>query len=458
MSPLLIPGQSGMPPVIFLKISTIKNMFDLIITNNGVCTGTPIENNPQFRTFKHMFWTYEPVVKGFQYCKPVVYIDGTHTYGKYEMTLLIASAIEGNNHIMPIAFAIVKSETAASWRYFMRMLKRYVLGERKVCIISDRGSGIMSAMEGPEWGGDTHKWCIRHLVSNFHNAFKKKYLKKLAEKAGRAYQEHKRDRYMSLIEADSPEGYAYLDRLDVTKWSMSGDTSGMRHGVMTTNYAESVNAMLKNIRGLPITAMLEAIFNKVNSVFIKHVNDYKMWLASGFMWTPVCAHRMETWENKSRTHTASQFNVAQKVFNVLTQLDNVRQKGGNTQQVRLLDGTCTCGKFQQWKIPCSHAIAACNQYGENYRDYISWYYKCEYGILAWSSVSFEPLWNRKRWINSTEIPFVPNRQWMRKKGRPVESRRRNEMDQTFRDRRNSNYCRRCLTYGHNLSSCPFRVQ
>ncbi|XP_055960819.1 uncharacterized protein LOC130015171 [Mercurialis annua] len=58
-------------------------------------TGTPIENNPQFRTFKHMFWTYEPVVKGFQYCKPVVYIDGTHTYGKYEMTLLIASAIEG---------------------------------------------------------------------------------------------------------------------------------------------------------------------------------------------------------------------------------------------------------------------------------------------------------------------------------------------------------------------------
>ncbi|XP_050219529.2 uncharacterized protein LOC126669930 [Mercurialis annua] len=37
-------------------------------------------------------------------------------------------------------------------------------------------------------------------------------------------------------------------------------------------------------------------------------------------------------------------------------------------------------------------------------------------------------------------------QWMRKKGRPVESRRRNEMDQTFRDRRNSNYCRRCLTY------------
>ncbi|XP_050207765.1 uncharacterized protein LOC126657163 [Mercurialis annua] len=130
-------------------------------------TGTPIENNSQFRTFKHMFWTYEPVMKGFQYCKPVVYIDGTHTYGKYEMTLLIASAIEGNNHIMPIAFAIVKSETAASWRYFMRMLKRYVLGERKVCIISDRGSGIMSAMEGPEWAGDTHKWCIRRLVSNF---------------------------------------------------------------------------------------------------------------------------------------------------------------------------------------------------------------------------------------------------------------------------------------------------
>ncbi|XP_050238708.1 uncharacterized protein LOC126688149 [Mercurialis annua] len=395
-------------------------------------TGTPIvrtkENDPEIRTFKHMFWTYEPLVAGFHYCKPVVYIDVAHLYGKYEMTLLIASAIDGNNHIMPIAFALRRSETSPAWKYFMRMLKRYVLHQRKVCIISDRVEGIITTMDGPDWTMDTHKFCIRHLVSNFHTAFKRKYLKKFAEKAGRAYQVKKRDKYMGLIQRDSPQGYAYLDAFDPGKWSMSGDTTGMRHGVITINYVESVNAMLKNIRGLPVTAMLEAIFNKLVSIFTRHSTSYKEYLACNYEWTPVCAHTMQLQEQKSKTHTAVLFNVDQKIYNVTTRRDNVRQKGGNTQQVNLLARTCTCGKFQQWKIPCSHVIAACTQYGENHRQYIARFYRCEYAIRAWSAASFQPIRDRDYWIASTEIPFIPNSEWMRKKGRSVESWRRNEMD------------------------------
>ncbi|XP_050237266.1 uncharacterized protein LOC126686978 isoform X1 [Mercurialis annua] len=410
-------------------------MSNMTATNPGTvwhATGSPIvrskEDDPEIRMFKRMFWTYEPLVAGFRYCKPVVYIDGTHLYGKYEMTLLIASAIDGNNHIMPIAFALVRSETGPSWKYFMRMLKKYVLRQRKVCIISDQSAGIMTTMDGPDWTSYTHKICIQHLMSNFHTSFKKKHLKILVEKAGRAYQVKKRERYMRLMQAASPQGYAYLNALDPGNWSMSGDTTGSRHGVMTINYAESINAMLKNIHRLPVTAMLEAIFNKLGSMFTRHWTSYKEYLACDYEWTPLCAHIMKHGEEKSKTHKAALYNPDQKIYDVKTWRDFDRKKGGHRQQVYLLDGTCTCGKFQQWKIPCSHAIAACTQYGENPRQYIAWFYRCEYAILAWSAASFQPLRDRDHWIDSTEIPFVPNSKWMRKKGGAVESKQRNEMD------------------------------
>ena len=40
-----------------------------------------------------------------------------------------------------------------------------------------------------------------------------------------------------------------MDKIPKEKWTLSHD-GGHRHGVMTTNYAESVNAMFKSIRSM----------------------------------------------------------------------------------------------------------------------------------------------------------------------------------------------------------------
>ncbi|XP_050207422.1 uncharacterized protein LOC126656842 [Mercurialis annua] len=125
---------------------------------------------PKVVTFIRMFWTFKPTIEGFRFCKPVLFVDGTHLYGKYKMTLLIASAIDGNSHIMPLAFALVESE----------ILKR------------------------PKWAGVAHKFFIRHFCSNFQTKFRNKVLKKLAEKAGREYQKKKYTRYVDIIKIRSP--------------------------------------------------------------------------------------------------------------------------------------------------------------------------------------------------------------------------------------------------------------
>lgn len=139
---------------------------------------------PKVVTFIRMFWTFKPTIEGFRFCKPVLFVDGTHLYGKYKMTLLIASAIDGNSHIMPLAFALVESESTASYEYFFEHLREHVICERKVAIISDRHAGILSVLKRPEWAGVAHKFCIRHFCSNFQTKFRNKVLKKLADKAG----------------------------------------------------------------------------------------------------------------------------------------------------------------------------------------------------------------------------------------------------------------------------------
>ncbi|XP_061356980.1 uncharacterized protein LOC133301373 [Gastrolobium bilobum] len=43
-----------------------------------------------------------------RWCKSVIHVDGTHKYNKYKGTLLIVTAQDGNNEVLPIAFAVVE--------------------------------------------------------------------------------------------------------------------------------------------------------------------------------------------------------------------------------------------------------------------------------------------------------------------------------------------------------------
>ena len=58
--------------------------------------------------FESVFWAFGPSIQGFVHYRPVVYIDATHLYGKYEGKLMIATATDVNNGIYPLAFAVME--------------------------------------------------------------------------------------------------------------------------------------------------------------------------------------------------------------------------------------------------------------------------------------------------------------------------------------------------------------
>ncbi|KAH0650215.1 hypothetical protein KY284_030127 [Solanum tuberosum] len=99
--------------------------------------------------FNYVFWTFKPCIDGFVFCRPVISIDGTHVYGKYDIKLLIAIATDGNGSILPLAFAIVANESMETWSLFLDHLHLHVVkGRRDVALILDRHHGILSSVDG----------------------------------------------------------------------------------------------------------------------------------------------------------------------------------------------------------------------------------------------------------------------------------------------------------------------
>ena len=71
-----------------------------------------------------MFFSFAICIESFRHCRPVLYIDGTFLTGKYKGQILAAIGVDGNQHIVPIAFAFVECENYESWLFFPRELKR----------------------------------------------------------------------------------------------------------------------------------------------------------------------------------------------------------------------------------------------------------------------------------------------------------------------------------------------
>lgn len=62
-------------------------------------------------------------------CRPFIGVDGCHLKGKYGGVLLSAIATDANFGIFPLAFAIVESENADSWTWFLTLLSEYLDNE-----------------------------------------------------------------------------------------------------------------------------------------------------------------------------------------------------------------------------------------------------------------------------------------------------------------------------------------
>ncbi|XP_030970186.1 uncharacterized protein LOC115990499 [Quercus lobata] len=446
----------------------------------------PLEGTTLLR---YVYWAFAPCIAAFQYCRPVISIDGTHLYGKYKGVLMIAMATDANQKVLPIAFAVVDKESGASWGWFLECLRtsiERVIENKDICIISDRHKGIKCAIR--EWprGQDRrervyHRYCLRHVASNFNTHFNNPTLKALALKAGYATHDAKfvsimqtiKEAEINLLRGVDPTDrriirympYTYLMSEDVDKWTQSHD-GGRRYGAMTTNISECFNGVLKGARGLPIAAMVEFTYFKLVAYFHDRHKQITSDLSRGKVWSDYAMEIYNKNEQKIAGHTLRNYNHAEGIYQVVTPYNDHRAGGGNhSHDVRIFDRTCGCGKWQNLKIPCSHAIKVLKALHLDAPSYIDPCYSLNNAILTYSHNFVVPK-SESLWRDVRGPRWVPDPRLLRAKGRPTMSRIRNEMDGVRRERGSRREdpelreiqprqrCTVCHQEGHNRRCCP----
>ncbi|KAK4386306.1 hypothetical protein Sango_2501200 [Sesamum angolense] len=307
------------------------------------------------------------------------------------------AAMDGNQQVLPLAFAIVDEETYPSWKWFLQQLSRHVIrGRRGMCLISDRHGGLIKVVrEGPDFVSPhgVHRYCLRHVCSNFNSNFKNVVLKDLCWQAGSEYQVRKFNRIMEEIKKQDVKAFAYLDQINKEKWTASHD-GGWRCGIMTTNMSECINGVLKGARRLPVSALVEITLERIVHYFrVRAIKGQKM-LQNNQLWTDFACKMFISWQQKAVEHTVTKYSHAQQSASVQTRRQN--RHGMNTHVVKIANRECSCGKWNQFGIPCSHAQKVCGAYNISAASMV----KNHYDLMAYNntySKHFEPVQSEDYW-------------------------------------------------------------
>ncbi|KAK1680243.1 hypothetical protein QYE76_041091 [Lolium multiflorum] len=323
-------------------------------------TKMTLHDGKRVRVFHRAFWSFEQCTRAFEHCRPVIAVDGTFLTGQYKGTLLVAIANDVSNRLVPLAFALVEIENNDNWEWFFHILRtRVIPPSKEVCVISDRHQGILNAVELaiPGHAPLHHRWCMRHFCANFYRACKSKEFSDLLQDCCLAYSERRfANLYNGLLKHKdlNAGGQEFLHRHLIfnSKWARAYDEDGRRYGQMTSNMAECFNNVLKGVRALPVTAIIQYTFEKLNVYFQNYTDETEKEIANNCEFPTKVQEFMDFQARKADSQTATCYDNVDWVYQVNEPGGTTQggvQHGGRAFRVSLKTCECTCMATQPTK-------------------------------------------------------------------------------------------------------------
>ena len=473
----------------------------------------PDPKEPGKLILRRAFFALGQCIMAFRHCRPILCMDGTFLTGKYKGQILTAIGVDGNNQVVPVAFAFVESENRDSWYWFLERVKLAVVqGRPNVCVIHDRHAGLLKAIMDMQFGSVERdvpcrwpdiqsRWCMRHLGANFFSHFRNKHLmnmfkrlcnqnqqrkfnamwtrldelttKQTEELATRTNQDSNdmsvplsglpTDALRNVVRRSGSSIRCFSDWIEYEpkeKWSLLYDTDGARFGIMTTNLAEVYNWVIRGMRGLPLVAIVEGILHGTCKYFReRYMVASNAMTDNTLIFSTFMTNYMKKKVQKASLHRARPMGTAENRFEVLCR-DRGR-RGGNRERIaqecvlRYNSCSCSCMKPQLLHRPCSHVIAACSLTNLSPRPYVSYYFTKEVLMTTWNA----EIYGFAIFGSFTNNPGSnylrgPDKDKLRQKaGRRKTRRIRNDMDESEVGRL-EHRCTRCNGTGHTYKNCP----
>jgi len=411
-----------------------------------------VEETPD--TFACYFIAPKACQLAAQHLRPLISVDGCHTTNAFGFVLLICVGFDLEENILPLAWALVTRETKDTWKWFFGQLKRAYprLDHQSFAVLSDRQKGLICAIR-TQLSSASHYFCIYHIGQN------------VASEYGRAA----RNVFIDLAyETNESKFWYYLKRLDKEKPALAKYIRGIppstyarwnclaptRNGQFTSNVSESINATLIEARQQNVIVQIISIWHNIHDKFYNR--QHVTFKHSRF--TNACMARYGT-----ETAFAREWIV--RGNDDSTFAAGVYRDGPDTGiiKVRLLDRYCQCLEFQEYHLPCRHAIATAQYFNVDPEEYIDEKFWGIEGYRATYAVRDGGDLNNMYFISQDEIAGLASTHDIRppqvitKKGRTTRSRRKDGRSGHWNGKRKNPRmitCSFCNEKGHTTITCP----
>ncbi|XP_070020445.1 uncharacterized protein LOC142180943 [Nicotiana tabacum] len=389
--------------------------------------------------FMYAFVALYASIKGWEFCKPIVVVDGSFLKATYRGMLLTACSQDAGGKIFSLAYAIVDKENDASWGWFFERFKE-ALGDRDdMCIVSDRNESIAKAAS-IVYPQVSHCVCIWHLWNNIKDRYKRSQeeLREIFFATARAYTIQEFNHHMTEMEQIDGRVKDYLFDIWYHRWSRA-HAKVNRTMTMTSNIAESLNSATKEARELPIQQLLEEIRKLINRWNYTNRNTAQATFTKlTFKYNAILDENLDASQHMM---------VRPSTENLHSVIDN-----GRLFIVCLRERTCSCRRFQLDQIPCPHAWAVLRSKNLEGEDYCSMYYSNEYMLKAYD-IPIYPLPDESTWTIPVEVleQAVLPPVWNKMPGRPKKVRYKKVSESQAKRPKSS--CGQCGHESHNRRTC-----
>ncbi|XP_012833675.1 PREDICTED: uncharacterized protein LOC105954550 [Erythranthe guttata] len=272
--------------------------------------------------FRRCFFAVGACLMGFKSCWPVLSVDGTFLKGKHRGILLAAVGKDGQN-------------------------------ERTLTFVSDRNSDILKGVKNI-YPGCFHSFCVYHVENNLMNKFRgstatfRKAISFQFNACVYAATREEFDQNMELFRKNGgPRVDNFLCNLPPENWAHAY-FGGRRYGQVASSGVESWNSSLSDVRGLPITNMIDGIRSKmmVDMCFASNI---------ALKWTSVLCQKVQDMIDglvqDARVITARQ--ASDDLYEVLSDPVAI---------VDIRSRSCSCRMWQINGLPCVHAVCVLFKY------------------------------------------------------------------------------------------------
>jgi hypothetical protein len=283
--------------------------------------------------------------------------------------------------------------------------------------------------------------CCQHIAENIHKKFGKQYRAPFWQIA-RAGSQRAFDIAVQALQNEAPVVEEYISSIGYDSFAFACFPRP-RFGHDQSNIVESINSVWREIRELPPLQLLNRIYHwSLTAWYERH----HVQLVPGNLILSNTAYK----DYKRQELAARSFRVqpsSDTTFLVTTAKGSQYIVSLPPVNPDRLQGSCSCGKYEDYLLPCCHAIACILYLSRDPFLYFSRYYDWDTSLSTYDR-PIQPVTIQGLQVLATRDPIRPPFKRV-KRGRPRIARIRTNQEET-----RLYICSVCRQSGHNRRVCP----